>query len=169
MTEPQLEEERDDAIVGRAFRWSALVIVLIGAGVGVAYWRSTIKPPPIISQSDPIKPELREPPAMTIPAMPFADITESAGIHFVHENGAAGERLLPESMGGGVAFLDYDGDGDPDILCVNSCRWPWDERPVEHPPTMALYRNDGDCKFTDVTKDAGLDVTFYGQGVAVGD
>ncbi len=59
MTEPQLEEERDDAIVGRASRWSALVIVLIGAGVGVAYWRSTIKPPPIISQSDPIKPELR--------------------------------------------------------------------------------------------------------------
>lgn len=169
MTESQFEDERDDAIVGRAFRRSALVIVLIGIGAGIVYWQSTIKPPPIVKQSDPVKPEVRERPSVAIPAMPFADITESAGIHFVHENGAAGEKLLPESMGGGVAFLDYDGDGDPDILCVNSCRWPWDERPVEHPPTMALYRNDGDCKFTDVTKDVGLDVTFYGQGVAVGD
>lgn len=169
MTESPLEEERDDAVVGRAFVWSALVILLIGTGIGVAYWRSTIKPPSIVKQSTPVKPEVRERPATEIPSMPFTDITESAGIQFVHENGAAGEKLLPESMGGGVAFLDYDGDGDPDILCVNSCRWPWDDRPVEQRPTMALYRNDGDCKFTDVTKDAGLDVTFYGQGVAVGD
>lgn len=169
MTESPLEEERDDAVVGRAFVWSALVILLIGTGIGVAYWRSTIKPPSIVKLSTPVKPEVRERPTTEIPSMPFTDITESAGIQFVHENGAAGEKLLPESMGGGVAFLDYDGDGDPDILCVNSCRWPWDERPVEQRPTMALYRNDGDCKFTDVTKDAGLDVTFYGQGVAVGD
>lgn len=169
MKEPQLEEERDDAIVGRAFVWSALVIVLVSVAGGVAYWRSTIKPPLVVQQSDPVKPDLRERPSAEIPLMPFVDITQSAGIRFIHENGAAGEKLLPESMGGGVAFLDYDGDGDPDILFVNSCRWPWDERPVETAPTMALYRNDGDGKFTDVTTDAGLNVTFYGQGVAVGD
>lgn len=168
MNQPQQEEERDDAIVGRAFVWSALGIVLVAAASGVAYWRSTIKPPPIVKVSPSIDPTVRERPK-EIPEMPFADITESAGIHFTHENGAAGEKLLPESMGGGVAFLDYDGDGDPDILCVNSCRWPWDDRPTTARPTMALYRNDSGDKFTDVTKDAGLDVTFYGQGVAVGD
>jgi hypothetical protein len=96
------------------------------------------------------------------------DITELAGITFIHESGAVGEKLLPESMGGGVAFIDYDGDDDPDILCVNSNRWPW-EPAAEKPATMALYRNDGECRFTDVTKETGLDVSFYGQGVAVGD
>lgn len=169
MNQPQFEEERDDAIVGRAFVWSTLVIVVAGAIGAVAYWRLNIKPTPVVKVTPPQPPAVRERPKIEIPAMPFADITESAGIHFTHENGAAGEKLLPESMGGGVAFLDYDGDGDPDILCVNSCRWPWDTRPSAPAPTMALYRNDGDSKFTDVTKATGLDVTFYGQGVAVGD
>ena len=72
-------------------------------------------------------------------------------------------------MGGGCAFLDYDNDGDQDILFVNSCRWPWDQEPVDVPPTQTLYRNDGECQFTDVTHEVGLNVTFYGQGVAVGD
>lgn len=102
--------------------------------------------------------------------MPFTDITSAAGITFRHENGAAGEKLLPETMGGGVAFLDYDGDGDQDLLFVNSCRWPWDARPkADKPATMALFANNGKGEFTDVTADAGLAVTFYGQGVAVGD
>jgi enediyne biosynthesis protein E4 len=169
MNQPQFEEERDDAIVGRAFVWSAVVIVLVAAVGGVAYWRLSIKPPPVVQKSEFVRPEVRQQPTVEIPSMPFTDITESAGIHFIHENGAAGEKLLPETMGGGCAFLDYDGDGDQDILFVNSCRWPWDERPAGTPPIMALYRNDGDCKFVDATKDAGLDVTFYGQGVAVGD
>lgn len=169
MNQFQVEEERDDAIVGRAFVWSALLILLAGITGGLVYWRMTIKPPPIVQKSELVVPEVRERPQIEIPSMPLVDITDSAGIQFIHENGAAGEKLLPETMGGGVAFIDYDGDGDPDILCVNSCRWPWDTRPAETPPTMALYRNDGDCKFTDVTKQVGLDVTFYGQGVAIGD
>ncbi len=174
MTQPQFEVERDDAIVGRAFVWSALVIVLIGVVGFVAYWRMSIKPPPIVQSTELVKPEVRERPKVEIPLMPFTDITESAGIHFVHENGAAGQKLLPESMGGGVAFLDYDNDGDPDILFVNSSRWGWDAKFAEllatgKQPTMALYRNDGDCQFTDVTKETGLAVGFYGQGVAVGD
>jgi hypothetical protein len=169
MTQIQGEEERDDAIVGRAFVWSAILIVLAATAGAIVYWRMSIKPPPVVKKSELIIPEIRERSKIEIPAMPFVDITESAGLRFTHENGAAGEKLLPESMGGGVAFLDYDGDGDPDILFVNSCRWPWDERPTEAVPTMVLYRNDGDCKFTDVTQTTGLNVTFYGQGVAVGD
>jgi hypothetical protein len=170
MNQPQGEEERDDAVVGRAFVWSgSLLFVLIAVGVSVALWLRSQKPA-VVEKVTPLDvPQVRVKPAAEVPAMPFTDITESAGIRFVHENGATGEKLLPETMGGGCAFLDYDGDGDQDILLVNSCRWVWDTRPVETPPTMALYRNDGDCKFNEVTREAGLDVTFYGQGVAVGD
>ncbi|WP_165066102.1 CRTAC1 family protein [Paludisphaera rhizosphaerae] len=104
----------------------------------------------------------------TLPKVRFTDVTTESGVAFTHFNGAQGEKLLPETMGSGVAFLDYDGDGDPDLLFVNSAPWPG--APVPDPaPTQHLYRNDGQGKFTDVTKEAGLDKTFYGQGVAVGD
>jgi hypothetical protein len=106
--------------------------------------------------------------AAQIPEAKFTEITAAAGVAFVHENGATGEKLLPETMGGGVAFLDYDNDGAPDLLFVNSARWPWSS---EGPPkaTMALYHNDGKGRFTDVTSGSGLDVGFYGMGVAAGD
>jgi hypothetical protein len=98
------------------------------------------------------------------------DVTESAGIDFVHENGAYGDKLLPETMGGGCAFLDYNSDGDQDILFVNSERWPWDPRPApEVPATLKLFANDGSGHFEDATAAAGLDVSLYGQGCAVGD
>ncbi len=103
----------------------------------------------------------------TIPNVKFVDITEEAGIHFRHDNGALGEKLLPETMGAGVAFLDYDNDGDQDLFFVNSSNWPGHE--VKSPSIQALYRNDGKGHFEDVTKAAGLDKSFYGQGVAVGD
>jgi hypothetical protein len=103
----------------------------------------------------------------SLPAVRFVDITESAGIRFVHNNGAAGAKLLPETMGSGAAFLDYDGDGDQDILLVNSDDWnPSGSRPR---PTQALYRNDGQGRFEELTARAGLDVTCFGMGVAVGD
>jgi hypothetical protein len=103
----------------------------------------------------------------TIPNVKFVDITKEAGITFRHDNGALGEKLLPETMGAGVAFIDYDNDGDQDLFFVNSSYWPGHE--VRPAPTQALYRNDGKGHFEDVTKAAGLDKTFYGQGVAVGD
>ena len=170
MNEPQGEVERDDAIVGQAFVWSGgLLLVLIAIGVGVALWMRSQKPVVVEVKTELDKPKVRETRVAEVPAMPFTDITASAGITFVHESGSAGEKLLPETMGGGCAFLDYDGDGDQDILLVNSCRWTWDMRPVEAPPTMALHRNEGDCKFVEVTREVGLNVTMYGQGVAVGD
>jgi hypothetical protein len=108
-------------------------------------------------------------PADEIPTVKFVDITAAAGIHFVHNNGAYGDKLLPETMGGGVAFLDYDGDGRQDLLFVNSTFWPGHAPEGQKPPTMALYHNDGRGQFTDVTEGSGLDVSFYGMGVAVGD
>jgi len=75
---------------------------------------------------------------------------------------------MPETIGSGAAFLDYDRDGDEDLLLVNSRYWEGHEGPGPA-PTQALYANDGSGRFTDVTKEAGLDLTLYGMGVAVGD
>ncbi|MBN9693998.1 MAG: CRTAC1 family protein [Verrucomicrobia bacterium] len=108
------------------------------------------------------------------PTAVFTEITSASGITFQHENGARGQKLLPETMGGGVAVLDFDNDGDSDVLFVNSTWWPDDPRAkTNRPPTSALYRNDtpkgGAIRFTDVTAGSGLDVSLYGMGVACGD
>ena len=104
----------------------------------------------------------------TPPSMEFTDITRVAGINFVHVNGAYGERLMPETIGSGAAFLDYDRDGDQDLFLVNSRSWEDREQGTE-PARQALYRNDGKGNFEDVTAEAGLAFTSYGMGVAVGD
>ena len=96
----------------------------------------------------------------------FLDITQRAGIHFVHNNGAFGKKYLPETIGPGVAFIDYDNDGWPDIFLVNGMDWPGHGQ--KH-STPKLYHNNHDGTFTDVTRKAGLDVEMYGLGVAVGD
>ena len=96
----------------------------------------------------------------------FHDITQKAGIHFVHNNAAFGKKYLPETMGPGVAFIDYDNDGWPDIFIVNGMDWPG--HGSKH-STPKLYHNNHDGTFTDVTHKAGLDVEMFGMGVAVGD
>ncbi|MGH9585758.1 MAG: CRTAC1 family protein [Acidobacteriaceae bacterium] len=96
----------------------------------------------------------------------FTDITSQAGIHFIHNSGAFGQKYLPETMGSGVCFIDYDNDGWQDILFVNSMDWPGHKK---HPSYPALYHNNHDGTFTDVTKQAGLDIEMYGMGCAVGD
>ena len=96
----------------------------------------------------------------------FRDVTAGAGLSFRHNSGAFGEKYLPETMGAGCAFLDFDRDGWMDILLVNGMDWPGHK---SKRTTLALYRNNGDGTFTDVTRKAGLDVEMYGMGVAVGD
>jgi enediyne biosynthesis protein E4 len=100
------------------------------------------------------------------PGFRFVDVTGPAGIRFQHNSGAYGGKLLPETLGSGCAFLDYDADGWQDILLVNSMDWPGHKR---QRTTLKLYRNNRNGIFTDVTKAAGLDVEMYGMGVAVGD
>ena len=100
------------------------------------------------------------------PSITFQDLTRKAGIQFVHNNGAYGKKYLPETMGPGVAFIDYDNDGWPDIFIVNGTNWPG--QPSKH-STPKLYHNNHDGTFTDVTHKAGLDVEMLGMGVAVGD
>jgi hypothetical protein len=96
----------------------------------------------------------------------FTDVTGAAGIHFKHNTGAYGGKLLPETLGAGCAFLDYDADGWQDLLLVNSMDWPGHSRQRS---TLKLYRNNRNGTFTDVTHAAGLDIEMYGMGVAVGD
>lgn len=118
----------------------------LGAGIGWAAFPSLLK--------------------AASPGIRFVDVTESAGIHFRHNSGAYGGKLLPETLGSGCAFLDYDADGWQDILLVNGMDWTGHKR---QRTTMKLYRNNRNGKFTDVTKAARLDEEMYGMGVAVGD
>ena len=96
----------------------------------------------------------------------LTEVTSASGIQFRHNNGAYGGKLLPETMGSGCAFIDYDADGWPDVILVNGMDWPGHTRQRS---TLKLYRNNRNGTFTDVTRAAGLDVEMYGMGVAVGD
>jgi hypothetical protein len=147
----------------------ALVGAIVGAGLCVvayvAYDRYFKK------KTDPVNVTIGETTqrkAVPVPDAKFTDVTASAGIKFTHFNGATGNKLLPETMGSGVAVIDYDRDGKPDLVFVNSCPWPGHPTP-EKAPCLAVYQNKGDGTFEDTTAAVGLNVTLYGVGVCVGD
>jgi hypothetical protein len=102
-----------------------------------------------------------EPPGFTL-----VDVTAASGLQFRHNNGAYGGKLLPETLGSGCAFLDYDADGWQDIVLVNGMDWPGHKKQRS---TLRLFRNNRNGTFSDVTRAAGLDVELYGMGVAAGD
>ncbi|HEV3438278.1 MAG TPA: CRTAC1 family protein [Gemmata sp.] len=134
-----------------------LVVILIAlacGGIGFGVWLALRTPTP--------SPELPFP-------VRFVNVTDRAAIHFRHFNGATGKKILPETMGSGVAVLDFDGDGRPDILFINSRSWPGQPVEAGQRPTPVLYRNKGDGTFEDVTVAVGLDVELFGMGVAVAD
>jgi enediyne biosynthesis protein E4 len=100
------------------------------------------------------------------PGFRFVDVTSNAGIQFQHNSGAFGGKFLPETLGSGCAFLDYDRDGWQDVLLINGMDWPGHK---QRRSTLRLYHNNRNGTFTDVTSRSGLDVEMYGMGVAVGD
>jgi enediyne biosynthesis protein E4 len=158
---------------------TALVAAVLATSCGQP--PSPPKPPSIEVPSPPKVPSVPAPPApegssssarstssRSSGPIEFTDVTSAAGIRFKHNTGAYGKKYLPETMGSGVCVIDYDNDGWPDIFFVNSMDWP------KHPTSQqksfpALYHNNHDGTFTDVTKQAGLAVEMYGQGCAVGD
>jgi hypothetical protein len=127
----------------------------LGAVAGLASWSEWRRLKVLASLSD-----------ATPPGFKFVDVTEQAGLQFQHNSGAYGGKLLPETLGSGCAFLDYDRDGWQDILLVNGMDWPGHK---QRHSTLRLYHNNRNGRFTDVTSRAGLDVELYGMGVAVGD
>lgn len=169
--EPELVPE-DDAIIGTALKGSALAVLAI-AVVGAGIWyvtRPAEEPEEVLEKVvgeivDLVSDEAQ------LPEVTFTDITAEAGIDFVHFSGATGDKLLPETMGGGAAFFDYDNDGDQDLYFVNGAPWVHDdpESGGAGGPGNRLYANDGAGNFADVTDAAGLRGGRYGMGVAVGD
>jgi len=108
------------------------------------------------------------------PAIAFREAAKEMGVDFTHVTGATGRKWMPETMGGGVAVLDYDGDGRPDLLFVSGTYWPDDPRAKDARSSLALYRNagpgpDGLPRFRNVTREAGLERVFYGMGASVAD
>ncbi len=124
------------------------------------------QPAAVVSQPSAAAPPSQ--PAVARPSGPikYTDVTAQAGIHFRHNSGAFGKKYLPETMGSGVCFIDYDNDGWQDILLVNSMDWP---EYTSGKSYSALYHNNHDGTFTDVTRQAGLAIELYGMGCAVGD
>ena len=135
----------------------------------------------LLAGCSPTKPTVTTPvtpAATTTRNVTFTDATKAAGIDFKHVSGATKNKLLPETMGSGLAWIDYDGDGFSDLFLVNSRPWTKEECAAARipyvasagpPPTCKLFHNNGNGTFTDVTKQAHLDVTMYGMGVCVGD
>ena len=176
MTEPHEEpipdEElaaADDEVIGVAFKLSLAVFAVVGTLVaaGILIFGGDDEPPPV-QETDVAAPEAVRVEA-TAPAVRFTDVTESAGIAFRHENGARGDKLLPETMGGGSAFFDADQDGDVDLFLVNSDLWPEHAANDAGRPTSSLYLNRGDGTFEDAGAGSGLDVSLYGMGAATAD
>ena len=168
-----------DQVIGIAFRrsFTVMLIAVLAAGMFLAGRELLKRPDAPLADAVVAAPRAAAPAdAMAPPAVLFTDVTEAAGIRHNHRNGAYGERLLPETMGGGVAFLDYDNDQAVDLLFVSGRSWPWREKveggdggPGAKEPSLYLYRGDGKGGFQDVTRTAGLDVSLYGMGAAVGD
>jgi len=174
MTQPNMFFAHRLFPAGRSIRFAVCLASLAMLVTGC-------KSKPLLPSSDDIS---AEPPraASSVPSSPsvptasdalrpsgpitFTDVTAQAGIHFKHNSGAFGKKLLPETMGSGVCIIDYDNDGWQDILFVNSMDWPGHVRGKSYP---ALYHNNHDGTFTDVTRQAGLAVEMYGLGCTVGD
>lgn len=153
----------------RSTVWAIAVLVVAAAGLAIYFATDWFRLAPPHHNAPAVTPA-PEREAIPVPVVRFRDVTDAAGIRFVHYNGAAGSKLLPETMGGGVCVLDYDADGWQDLLFVNACPWPGHPPPEQPAPScLTLYRNRGDGTFEDVTAAAGLTVQMYGMAACAGD
>jgi enediyne biosynthesis protein E4 len=142
-----------------------LLAAIISSGCKKADTPTATNPSSETASASPSPSPSPTPPRPTGP-IEYTDVTNQAGIRFKHNSGAFGKKYLPETLGNGCAFLDYDNDGWQDVVLVNSSDWP------EHKTAkslLALYHNNQDGTFTDVTRQSGLAIEMYGIGVAVAD
>lgn len=149
---------------------SAVLVVggLALAGIWGYYATKFLARPPTGSKPPEVAPAIIRT-AIPVPKVVFTDVTAAAGITAAHYNGAAGNKLLPETMGGGVCVLDFDRDGRQDVLFLSGCAWPGHPEPKNTGSCLILYRNKGDGTFEDATATAGLTTTMYAVGACAGD
>ncbi len=142
-----------------------ITLTIVACKQGSAPPAASPSPTPVAMATAEPSPSATEKPKVV--PVEFEDVTQQAGIRFRHYNGAYGKKYLPETNGSGCAFIDYDNDGWQDIILINSM--DFDDAPKKRRTVMALYHNNQDGTFTDVTSEAGLAKPMFGQGVAVGD
>ena len=147
-------------------RGSRLALLgIAAAAVGVAFWPSHAAHEPDTSAQE----SGSSPPTDSPSPISFEEVSQVAGITFRHQSGATPRQFLPEVLGGGAAWLDYNRDGYLDLFLVQGGTFPPNPNDIPAAPTSRLYRNQGDGTFVDVTAEVGLATPGYGQGVTVGD
>lgn len=152
-----------------------ICVVLIGAACRKPEaGEQTATPTPTAETAAETAPATPSPSVPPLPPYPeklvpveFSDVTAAAGIRFRHHNGAYGKKYLPETTGSGCAWIDYDNDGWQDALLINAT--DFEDAPKKRRSVMALYHNNQNGTFTDVTAQAGLAKPMYGMGAAIGD
>jgi hypothetical protein len=163
------DDVENDAVIASAFRASLIVFVILALPViAILIYLNYEKATEASTEVEVTLPETRQVNERPMPSLPMVEVTAQSGVHFVHETGRYGDKLLPETMGSGVAVLDYNNDSHLDLLLINSSRWGWDEENQKETPCK-LYAGNGNFQFTDVSAETGFDFTLYGMGVAVGD
>ena len=164
------DDVQNDAIIGKALKMSLGLAAAVGCVVlGIASVAWLNRKAPEEKKTELVLPVKRKAPEVAKPPIPLENITEAAGIDWKHFNAMEGEKLLPETMGGGVSIFDFDSDGDQDLLFIGGESWSWSRSVQGNPRSLCLYANDGHAKFTDVTEQAGLKVRMQAMGATVGD
>ena len=160
---------QDDAVIARMFR-ASLIVLVIGMlpVIGILVIVNLRKPREQTQEFVVIAPTERATDETVLPSLPMVEMSRDSGLDFVHETGRYGDKLLPETMGSGVAVFDYNGDGHQDLFLVNSSHWAW-ANDGQQQTACRLFEGDGAFRFDDVTEQSGLGVTLYGMGAAVGD
>ncbi|MCH2142107.1 MAG: CRTAC1 family protein [Phycisphaerales bacterium] len=164
-------DRQNDAIIGRAFGWSMVVFLGI-AVLGGAFWVATTfreQPTEAVIEKQIAAPEALVADLAVIPDVAFASIGDEVGLQTTHVSGARGEKLLPETMGGGVAFVDFDDDGDQDLLLVSGAWWPHDQGDESADTETSVWMNDGSGHFEPASPAWNIGQNMYATGVAAGD
>ena len=162
----------NDQVIADFFKKSILVIAIIVLLIMLFMYLTQDRQEAGVVVEKEYQPPSQLSKQVEIPHVVFVEESVKRGLIFKHNNGATGERMLPETMGSGVAFIDFDNDGDEDVVFANGSSWPWDEEQnvqSDKAASQQIFANDGKGYFSNVTVKMGLDEIFYGTGIAVGD
>ena len=158
------------AVQSRWLPWSLLAVLGVVVIAGTAWWINRRAPQPLpVAEKKVMAPGAPNIDVSLFPDLQLKEVSAELGIDFVHENGATGKLFMPEPLGSGGGFFDYDNDGDPDILLLSCCPIADYRDPPDEGNSIVLYENDGRGHFRDVTAGSGLEIACYAMGLAMAD